>query len=65
MITIKDKLKQAEYIKKNGCIKFNCGVCQFITGTCRIFLNFSDSDPDIIKEVTQYLRKEKLKNISK
>ena len=65
MNVIKNKLAQAEFIKENGCIKFNCNVCQFITGTCRIFSAFETTDPDIIKKVTQYLRKEKLKNLSK
>lgn len=62
IIVLTNKLDQAEYIQKNGCSDLSCNSCQFITGTCRIFK--PDTDPDIIKNVNIYLRKEKLKLIS-
>ena len=61
---ITDKLEQAMFINKHGCSDLNCNTCKFITGICRIYKS-SETDPQILKDVKNYLRKEKLKNIKK
>lgn len=66
MIYLTDKLDQAKHIKEHGCYDLNCNTCKFINGVCRIYFGSSEDNvqPEILKDVEQYLRKFKLDKLN-